>query len=159
MNIRNTQKGFTLVEILIVILIMVALGTIGGMRLLRTERATAFDVARDRIVAEVRGTMARSRAQENGEQWGMHFENPVGAKDFFEVWSGSDYATGTKKPPVYLEDGIVFSDDLAVEGSSKDIVFAKITGLPAAAETITIQSEGTSTEVTITISTYGKIEF
>jgi hypothetical protein len=58
-----------------------------------------------------------------------------------------------------LEDGIVFSDDLAVEGSSKDIVFAKITGLPAAAETITIQSEGTSTEVTITISTYGKIEF
>ncbi|MFH1188787.1 MAG: GspH/FimT family protein [bacterium] len=153
------QRGFTLVELLIVVVIMVVIGTAGIVKLLRTHRVNALKVEANHIVAELRLTINRAEAQENSSQWGIHFENPGGGDDFYQVWYGSDYTSGIKEELIYLPATVVFSGDLVTSGSSKDIVFEKATGLPTTAETITIQSMGSSNIIAISINSYGKIDF
>lgn len=156
---HRAQRGFTLVELLIVIVIMVVLGTMGTVRLLRSHRTKVLELEANRVVMELRTTASRSEAQEEGAQWGVHLENPLNGGDFSQVWYGSDYATGTKKPATYINETLVFEDDLSVAGSSKDVVFEKGTGLPLAAETITIESTEGGGQKVITINSYGKIDF
>lgn len=110
------------------------------------------------MVADIRETMGRSRTQESGNQWGVHFDNPTGAgNDFYQIWYGASYAGGTIAERVNLSPGLNFTDPAA--GASKDAVFSKTTGLPTVSSTIVIQSSATSASGTIQIDTQGQVSY
>lgn len=155
----DARRGFTLIEMLVVVMIMMILATVGSIRMLKIYYSRMLLTDTQEMVAVLRNTMERSRVQEGGDQWGIHFENPAAGDDHYEVWHGANYAAGTKLPPRYLRTSVVFGGDLAAPGSSKDIVFAKVTGLPAAADTVTIEAENGADTRTITIGAYGNITY
>jgi hypothetical protein len=88
----------------------------------------------------------------------MHFENPVGAdNDFYQVWRGASYASGTIISRFPLEKTISYTNPAS--GSSKDVIFAKATGLPTASSTIGLQTASGGNTATITIDSSGRIDY
>lgn len=136
---KSRINGFTLIELLITITLLSVLAGIGIASFLNLRNVQILRGQVDVLVSDVRWTMSRSRAQESGLQWGIHFENPTGdGNDFYEIWEGDSYATGTVVRRVLLDSGLSFADPGA--SSTKEIIFSKNTGLPMSDYDVAISS-------------------
>ena len=149
------RNGFTLIEILIVISITTALAIGGTLNYLGLRDKKALDSMVSLVIFDLRSASVKSKAQENDMQWGIRFTN--GSSDYYELWRGVSYSdplgAKVKKVPLSL---VKFIDP--IEGSSKDVIFQRATGLPLAASVITIANRS-SRERTITINANGRIDY
>ncbi|PIR98386.1 MAG: hypothetical protein COT88_01950 [Candidatus Colwellbacteria bacterium CG10_big_fil_rev_8_21_14_0_10_41_28] len=123
------QKGFTLAELLISLGIISIISTIGISNYVGYRNQNKVRGAVDQIVANLREVSERSKSQQDGEKWGLHFVNPDGySNDYFEIFKGDTYASSTVVSTNYLDKTVSFTDPYA--SSTKDIIFSKITGSP-----------------------------
>jgi len=156
MNIRN--NGFTLIEILISVSILVVILGFGFSSYLGARNHQALRSQVDVLVVDIRETMSRAKAQEDGAQWGIRFENPTGVgNDYYDIWQGGSYATGTITKHVTLGTGIDFSEP--ADGTSTDIIFSKATGLPQASSTISFASTRSKDTGDITLGAFGTLTY
>ncbi len=152
------DNGVTLIELVIAVAVVALLVGIGSASYFGARNRKVLEDQVSEIVADLRLAMSSSRAQEGGEGWGIHFENPSGEDgDFYEIWSGTNYESGTVSRRIALDGGVVFVDPSS--GAVEDIVFSKSTGLPAASSTIVIQSLSSGEFGTITVSSQGVIGY
>lgn len=160
------KRGFSLIELIIAIAIVTVLAVIGVPNYLGTRNKNRLELASDMLARELNLTMERSRAQEGGYQWWIHFDNPVGnGNDFYVVCfgvytvSGADCVAegGTEAKRTNLEANLDFSEP--GPGVTKDAVFSKATGLPTATVTVTISLAAGADSKTITVNPNGSIEF
>ena len=159
MNITTFKDdGVTLIELLVTITILSIIVGIGASSYIGTRNRKVLDGQIKEIVADMRWVMVRSRAQEGGEQWGIHFENSPGDNnDFYEIWSGSSYSYGVVSQRNALSGGVVFTDP--PDGVAEDVIFTKSTGLPTSGTTITIKSLTSNDIGTITLSSQGTVDY
>ncbi len=119
------QKGFSLVELLIVMGIMSVIGVVGLGHYLNFHRQVILRTAADEIVAFVRMTQERSQGQHDASQWGVRFENPAGAGvPFYASFRGPSFTTPVETR--FLNRMLDFS--LPADGTSIDIVFDRVSG-------------------------------
>ncbi len=119
------QKGFSLVELLIVMGIMSVIGVVGLGHYLNFQRQVILRTAADEIVAFVRMAQERSQGQHDASQWGVRFENPAGAGvPFYASFRGSSFTTPVETR--FLNRMLDFS--LPADGTSIDIVFDRVSG-------------------------------
>ena len=150
-------KGFSLIELLITIGIVAVLGTIGTMNLVNYRSRNILDLQTQEIVATLRDAQSRSISQENGRPWGIHFENPTSDPDYYSLFASSTYNSSDINSTTTLNSAVVFLDPSS--GNSKNVTFSAVTGLPSAADSITIAlNTNNSASSTITISAYGQIQ-
>ncbi len=152
------RKGFTLIELVITIGIIGVLATVSFISIFNYKQRQDLSSASQEIVAVIRNAQDRSLGQESGSRWGVYFENPSSGTDFYELFQGSTYATGTIVSKSVLPSNVQF--DSPVSGSTSTIIFSPVTGLPDSSATIKISliSSPTSSS-TITININGKISF
>ena len=159
------NKGFTLIELIIVIGIMAILATVGIANYLAQRNKNRLELTGSILVRELNLTMERSRAQEDGYQWWIHFNNPVGsANDFYVTCFGAYVSSGancvadggTESKRTNLSAGLEFSPG---SPAIQDVVFAKATGLPTGTTTIIINSIGGTGSKTVTVNANGRIDF
>ncbi len=152
------MRGFTLIELLITIAITVAAATLGIMNLVSHRQERDLTLTTQEIATVIRNAQDRSIAQEEGSRWGVYFENPSSGSDFYELFKGTTYATGTIVSKSVLRSNIQF--DVPISNSSSTVIFSPITGLPDASSTIKISLIGKSTSSsTITINSNGEITY
>lgn len=157
------MKGFTLIEFLITVAILVTVAVIGGLNLFGYYSRQNLELTINEITALIRDAQNRSLTQQDGnadsqgDQWGVHFENA--SQDSVKLFCcGSSYAAGTLVSVYVLRASTQFTDP--GEGNSKDIVFRKITGLPFTSATIKISLvNNSSASSTITINGNGVIQY
>lgn len=155
---KINNRGFTLIELLVVISIVAVLAGVVTVNFFGTRNRIVFESQVAKIAADLQSTRERSRVQEGGEQWGIHFENPAGAgSDFYDIWRGASYAAGTTTSHSVLSPGVEFTTP--GPSSTLDVVFAKATGLPTASSTINIQSIQSNATATIKINTQGRVDY
>jgi type II secretory pathway pseudopilin PulG len=186
MKFKKT-KAFTLLELLIVVGITTVLAGVGISSYVNQQRAKLLDTSVQEIVGYLRYAQQKAMAQENGQQWGVHFENPSLGDDFYALYCGSTYEalerthnlakeTEYRIPSIfypfyafarfissvetrYLPKGIEYESPTA--GNSIDVSFNKLTGTNATSTTqsITIKSTVTNSTTTISISGQGLISY
>ncbi len=179
---RRSIQGFSFVEILIVIGFIVIIASIGMANFFGARNKQRLDLTTTEIVTQVRATMERARAQEDGERWGIRFTNSTSTQDYYEVWKGANYTSFPKTGRMQLGATIEFTDPS--NGNFKDVVFKKATGIldcdangngfldvgcggndtsgsmPSyATSTITIDSTIGAGSKIITVDTYGKVTY
>jgi len=154
---RKARIGFTLMELLIVVAITTILAGVGASSYINQQRAKLLNTTAQEIVGYLRYAQQKSIAQESGNQWGIHFENPASGDDFYALYTGVSYTSPEETR--YLHKGIEYETPTA--GNSIDVSFNKLTGTSATSTTqsITIESTVINSTTTISISGQGLISY
>src|SRR3989344_8198221 len=79
------RRGFTIIEIMLVIGIIVALAVVGVLNLTGRRGQTEFDSTVRQISALLRDAQVRSVAQASDKGWGVHFENSTTTAPFYAL--------------------------------------------------------------------------
>lgn len=148
------MKGFTLLEVVLTLAILVILGTAGVSGYRSYGKNVEVTALSQSIASELRHMQAKSMAGESGLKWGVRFVNST--NDYYELFSTpSTYASAstTILSTTTFSKSVSFSDPAS--GQSKDILFEKISGITTATS-VTIVSENVTK--TIQVSAIGTIE-
>lgn len=158
------MKGFTLVELLITVAVLAAVAAVAGINLFGYYSRQNLELTTEEFIALIRDAQNRSLTQQDGnadgqgDQWGIHFENAATTQDFGRLFFGSSYASSTAAATNILRTGIQFTDP--GPGTSKDVIFSKVTGLPDVSVTVIISLTGdSSASSTIYINENGRIQY
>lgn len=131
---KKTQ-GFTLVEVILVMTFMVIITVIASANFFGSRSKYALDTTAEKIVFNLRLASENAKGQKDGFAWGTRMMNdPAGG--YFEIFSGDDYASGVKISKTMLPAEVKFV--VPVSGAALDVVFSRVTGLPAGPASITI---------------------
>lgn len=158
MHIRSAMRGFTFIEILITIGILAVLAVVGTLNLFGYSQGRILQDEAAKIAFVLRNAHDKSVAQADGEQWGVHFSNPVSGSDFYEIFKGDNYATGAVVTHVSLSKNIVFT--APPSGSSTDVIFSQVSGLSQEINSIIISlGSNAASSSTIIVNTNGQIQY
>ena len=149
---RKAKKGFTMLELLIVIGITATLSVIGISFYFNQQKAKILENTTQEIANYLRYTQQKSISQEQGLQWGVHFENPSSGSDFYALYTGTTYSSPIETK--YLPTGIIFTTPAT--GNSVNVSFNKLTGT-STNQSIIIQSTSNSATTTISVFSQGLI--
>ncbi|MEK7460538.1 MAG: type II secretion system protein [Patescibacteria group bacterium] len=151
----KASRGFSLLELLIVIAIVVTLAVVGSGMYRNFGKTVELSSTSQTIAADLRHMQSKAMTGEGGFKWGGHFVNGT-PDDYYVLFStsGTTYADGTtvSVATTTLSKSITFSDP--TDANFKDIIFNKISGTTTAT-TVVIISE--SLTQTVNISSVGAI--
>ncbi len=119
------KKGFSLIELLVVIVIIFVLTTIGFMMLFPRKAKTTLSLTTNQIVAFLREAQNRSISQEKDATWGVYFQNNTSTPSFYAVFYNS---TSTIVKKNNLPNEIVYDSSTIPIGGSLIVTFNKING-------------------------------
>jgi Tfp pilus assembly protein FimT len=150
-------KGVSLVELMVILGIMAIVSGAAFLSIPGLISRNALNFATENLIAYLRDTRQKSVSQEQGNKWGVHFEGVAGDADWYEIFYGADYVSGTKTARVTLSPNLKFLEP--AEGFSKDIIFSKITGAAASTSIRISLADNESVFNTINISSVGMISY
>lgn len=142
------NKGFTLVEILIVIGISALLLSLGTMSLYGFHSSQTVDNEARRLVSVLKSAQEKSIGQDGGSAWGVSFPG----NNSYTLFRGSDSLvteTHTLKSPLTMTLNVITSN----------VIFSKATGKPTPAGSIELFDGVAANNKTVTISPQGKIDY
>lgn len=121
------KKGFSLVEMLIVITLLAILAVSGISILTGYQRDSQLSTIAERIVETLRSAQSKSITGQGTYPWSVHFDTSVSNQHFFALFQGTAYGTGTDIDPAYLTDGAQLYS-LSLTGGGSDVLFNRLTG-------------------------------
>ena len=154
MNFIKYKKGFSLIELLVVISIFTLLIFLGFISYHTFENQTALATATEGIENILRQTQANAQAVINANRHGVYFDTKDNQYIIFEGDSQASAISETTYP--MPENTEIISTTLV----GAEIVFEKLTGTPLSANsgTITVGSiRDTDLVKTISVTSEGKI--
>ncbi len=137
------QNGFTLVELLIVFALITVIGITSVPFYSNFFTQNAAGNTYDQLINHIRKAQTNAMIGKQNSQWGVH--NQAGSIILFQ---GSSFASRN----IAFDQKLTLNPNISVSGFT-DIIFAKMTGTPSAAATITIT--GNNTIKTITVASQG----
>lgn len=148
------NKGFTLVELVIVIFIITLLATISTVSYLYFERKTNLDKTANDILSVIKTAQNRTLASEGASQYGIHFET-----NQYILFKGSSYSVGSPDNTTYSLPQQVEIYNISLSGGGSDVIFQRISGATDQSGTIGLRlvSDVSKTR-SITISSTGHAE-
>jgi len=147
-NQINNWGGFTLIEFLIVISLVVILGSFSAVFYSRFLTQNNVSTIQDQYIGELRKAQAYAMVSKRGTNWGVNYNAATRSIRFYQ---GSSY-TGT-----FIESFTVASNISMTSTGSFDINFTRISGLPTSGVNTTITIAGNNTTRTITVESSGRI--
>ncbi|OGM31172.1 hypothetical protein A2803_01710 [Candidatus Woesebacteria bacterium RIFCSPHIGHO2_01_FULL_44_21] len=133
------SKGLTYIELILVIGIMLTLSILTASFYARfiTQNATANTT--DRIVGAFTKAQMYAMMGKNNSNWGVNFGSAT-----VTMYQGNSFGTRNSA----LDESFSVNSNVAISGFS-DINYARATGLPSVAATISIQGGNNSDTVTV----------
>lgn len=145
MSVKIYNKGFSLVELLVVMAVLGILASIGAPISYRMYTSYSFDAEEKILIASLREARNTAYANYNENSHGLHIDN-----DAFVIFEGDSYATR-----VIANDRIMDRNSDIVISGPNEIIFASLTGFTTD-ESYTISAyQG---ESIISVNKYGNIE-
>ena len=151
-----TQKGFTLIEVVMVILILTVLGTISVTNFVLLQKKAELDNAAEEVKTVLILAQNRTLASDNGGQYGVYFDISVSPNKYV-LFNGATYATRdtTKDQNFWLTSRVDFSS-LSFNGGN-EIVFEKLTGFATPSGSVTIAVENGGNTKIVYVSSSGSV--
>jgi prepilin-type N-terminal cleavage/methylation domain-containing protein len=142
------MKGFTLIELMLVFAIIAVIGTVSVVTLVGQKSTGDLTNTTQQIGALLREAQSNSMAQDQGAQWGVHFDNTTTTSAFFALFYtlNGTYASGTPVGHYALLPDLCFVSSTLAAGSSTDVIFNSISG-GTVSTTIGLQLNGCGTTV------------
>lgn len=134
------RKGFTLVELMLVIAIMAVLAIVvfadlSGRRSKADLTATTQSVETLLRQAQSDAAFQENNAQASGVAWGVHFANATATAPFYALFTGS-YAASTTVGYYVLPSTVSYQTSTLAVGATRDVIFSPITGASSVSTSI-----------------------
>ena len=137
----SSSQAFTLIEILITIAIVVAIGVFISINLVGQHNQADLSATASQMAASARQAQVDASSQSKNAVWGIHFSNATNTTPFYAIFTGSSYASGTiqgSKHPLPSDVGYI--SGTLPSGSSADVTFSEIAGTASTSTDICIYS-------------------
>ena len=148
---RLNQKGLSLIEVLIVILVIIILIGSAFVSYRLFEKRTELESTAQNILATLKLAQTKTLASEGASQYGIHFESSQ-----YVLFKGEAHQEGAAENKIYQIPSRLEIYNIDLSGGGNDVVFQRISGLtdqngiidlriilqPDKIKTITIQSSG-----------------
>ena len=122
LNRQSTPKGFTLIEIVIVLGIASILMAVGFSAFTSYRKSESLSKDTDLVVSVLQQARSQTLTGKNATAYGVHFES--GAVTLF---TGSAYTAGASSNQRYpLSSDITLTTN--IEGGGSNVIFERITG-------------------------------
>lgn len=145
------MKGFTLVELILVIAIMAILAALTIPAMGQFANRTQIDATTDEIISALRFAQAKAMAVEQDSKFGVYFDN---ANQKFYIFRGLNFGDN---PSENIEYSYPNTINLVQAFTNNQADFEKLFGTTIDTGNITITNNIGQTKI-ISISTEGKIE-
>lgn len=150
----STHRGFSLLEILVVIAIAATLFTIVANVFSSYEKQQALDKDAEKIRSFLLEARGRTLSSRELSSYGVHFETSRTV-----LFRGSSYSAsdpGNLSQPLRSEVEI---SNIALGGGGSDVIFARLTGATTGAGTVTLRLKSDTSQMRIiTIRGTGVVE-
>jgi prepilin-type N-terminal cleavage/methylation domain-containing protein len=137
------QRGFTFIELILVVSLMLLLGTMGTAFTGRFFTQNAVENTTDQLIGDFRKAQMSAMMGQQNSNWGVNF-----ASNTITLYKGNSFATRTAA----FDEKFTVNGSISITGFT-DLNFTGMTGLPNATPTVTIS--GTGSTDTITINSQG----
>lgn len=148
----SSRKGFTLVELIVVISIMVTLLGIATINLVGSQQMASLTATEEILLADLKQQQLKAmigdtEGRATSDSYGIHFEERS-----YVTFHGSSYSSGdTSNAITNLERNMQFNN------AGFDIIFSKISGEITAPIVIELQENTTAKLKRIHLNIYGTI--
>lgn len=151
MHVQSRNRGLTLIEILIVVIVIAVIASIGISAFIGQRSKREIQTIADGIVMTLGRAKADALSGKNGSSFGVYFSSTT-----YSYFTGPIYnASDTSATYTSISSQYVITD--TVPGSTS-IVFSRLTGFPVATGTVTVtDSTDSSNKKIISIGTNGDI--
>ena len=155
-----SRRGTTIFEMMIAVGIAVLLGATIMISLSGWRNRAGLDSATKQIAVLLREAQSRSMTRASGVAWGVRFDNTSSSAPFYALFSTS-YSTSTAQRRTLLPSGVRYAEASVPAGTSLDITFAELTGLPSTSTTIILElgASGSGGSASVSRSASGLIFF
>ncbi|MDD5430808.1 MAG: LamG domain-containing protein [Candidatus Pacebacteria bacterium] len=158
-NLENIRSA-TLIEILMYVALAAISVTTASLTLYSYESSLSVNNEAAQLLDDIREAQQKAITQEEGSNWGIYLNAAADAVDSYSIFYGDSYAAGTVTYMATFAPRVRFSDP--AEGSTKEIIFAKETGVLTSGDTKTITLtllNGPSVYKVISINSAGLISY
>ncbi len=153
LNTSLLKKGFTLVEVLVVIAIMLILFKVVSTVFSTLKNTNVLDKQADTVASVFEEARSLTLASYNATQYGVHVESGRVVR-----FTGSSYVSGASSNVASTVSSAV-SLSKSLTGGGSEVVFNRLTGTTSQYGTITVSLVASTTQTrSITISSSGIIE-
>jgi type II secretory pathway pseudopilin PulG len=136
-------RGFSILETMIVVAITIVIASIGTYAFTTLRTHKQLEVAADALRARLEEARTYAMSGKGGTTYGVSF-----ATSTYTLYSGSTYSAGAAGNVVTtLPSPVTLSRSLS--GGASTILFARITGLPSATGTLTLNNSSSTASVTV----------
>ncbi len=151
MATMRPEAGFTLIELILVIALISSLGMLTTAFTARFLTQNAVQNTQDQIVGDFRKAQFYAMMGKQNSAWGVKLDNTAHTITLYE---GTSYASTPFNETFTINPTITLSSSGAT-----DISFARKTGLPNIASTLTFTITGSAshTTKTVTMNTQGMV--
>jgi Tfp pilus assembly protein FimT len=144
-------KGFTLIEILISIAIMMVMISIGITVFYSSKKAATLTASSDGVISTLEQARSNALSGKDGSDYGVRFSTST-----YTFFTGDTYNSSDSSNIIYQTNaGTTITSSLG--GSGNTVVFYRLTGLPSATGTVTVSQQSPSKSHVITIGSQGNV--
>jgi prepilin-type N-terminal cleavage/methylation domain-containing protein len=151
--LNSRRRGFTLLEILIVIAVIGVIGSIVSYAFVQFKRASQLDVQVKQVISVIRLAQSKTLAAENDTVYGVHFES-----DQAVLFEGPVYVEAASTSEVTRLDALVQITGIALAGGGSEVIFDRLTGRTAEPGTVTLTGSESARVITIDASGQARAE-
>ncbi len=161
------QRGFTLIEILIVFAIITIIAGVGVYSFLGYHQSQQVEDEARSLVAFLKSAQEKSIDQESSSRWGVYFDTLGDDRDSYYLYQVDEDILGaggyTEAPGSIMDQRALRSNltlGLPAAGITANVIFQKNSGLPVSGATVQIISEfNPAFNKTVSVSTTGLIDY
>jgi prepilin-type N-terminal cleavage/methylation domain-containing protein len=156
---KNDNLGFTLIELIVVMVIVASLFGLIIFNLIGTEKTSEVSAASDSLISNLSSQQTKAMlgaGTSNGVNYGIHFQS-----DRYVLFQGNSYSPADSNNFIeMLDEGLVISNILMPAGSN--LIFTSATGtvsgyLNGNNYGVSISNADGHKTITITVNRYGVV--
>jgi type II secretory pathway pseudopilin PulG len=154
------KSGFTLIEVIVTLFIMIVISVISLPLLFGANRLSDLRNATREIVASLSEAQQQSADDSQATTWGVRLSNPTNTPAFFALFRGTSYASGTVTDYHRLPATVAYVTSTLALGSTTDIIFSVVSGAASQSTTVRLYSTAQkSYSSTITVASSGMVGY
>jgi prepilin-type N-terminal cleavage/methylation domain-containing protein len=148
----QNNRGFTLIEVLLVIVLVTSLGAMTTAFMARFLTQNAVQNAQDQIIGDLRKAQFYTMMGKQGLSWGVHY-----ASNTITFFGTTTNFAGRGSASAFDETFTV-NTTVSISGLASDIIFSGTAGTPSpTSASITITGSGSNTTKQVTMNSQGMV--